>query len=247
MAVSQDGEVIKKKRVDGPIAYKQATIDPLVIKKDSGAPAREAKLTVQLPAQEKSLPSTSVKEILPEVKAPVTAPASTPERSIHAPVQALSPVSGERKPLTLLEQLKEKQRQDLATRKAKEVRNPELGELKEMWDRFAGLLKEQQKHSVVSSFQLADLSVEEEVIYIGCQSTLNQKFIEGEISTLLLEIKAHFHNNNIKVKFNVMEGDIGPKVLEAKYLSSVERFRMMAEEYPLVKELKDKLKLELKY
>jgi DNA polymerase-3 subunit gamma/tau len=247
MAVSQEGEVIKKKRVDGPIAYRQSPIEPLVIKKNGEAPVKEAKLTVetQRPAPDKT-PSLQ-KPAAKETTSSTNPSASAGEARIPPPVYVIPQVPVERKPLSLLEQLKEKQQQDQLNRKASEIRQPVLEELRTIWDRYAGLLKEQQKHSTVTSFQLANLSVEEDVINVGCQSTLNQKFIEGEISMLLQEIKAHFHNNNIKVKFRVMEEDSAPKVLEPKYLNSVERFRMMAEEYPLVKELKDKLKLELKY
>jgi DNA polymerase-3 subunit gamma/tau len=175
-------------------------------------------------------------------------PEMAPDLSRIPPaVPVPTPVTSDQKPLSLLDHLKQKQQQDQANRRAKEIRQPVMEELRTIWDRYAGLLKEQQKHSTVTSFQLANLSVEGDIIHIGCQSSLNQKFIEGEISILLQELKAHFHNNNIKVKFMVMEEDSSPKVLEPKYLNSVERFRMMAEEFPLVRELKDKLKLELKY
>ena len=78
-------------------------------------------------------------------------------------------------------------------------------------------------------------------------SGINQKFIEGEATSLLEIFKAHFHNPEITIRFILVEGDAQPKELEPKYLSSQERYKLMVEQYPLVKELKEKLKLELKY
>lgn len=238
LAASAEGGVVKKKRVDGPVAYRQVAIEPLVIKKTSETAPASAKLTVEAPRPVAGNTSPQTGTVQMTASKPAVVPAGV--------VPAEPAVANNNKKPSLLEQLKLKQQQEQSTRKPKEVRQPILEELRILWENFTAILKEQQKHSAVSSFQLATLAVDGDDIIIGCQSTLNQRFIEGEITILLQEIKTHFHNTNIQVKFELTETDSGPKIPEPKYLSSNERFRMMAEEFPLVKELRDKLKLELK-
>ncbi len=241
LAVSADGEVVKKKRVDGPIAFRQKPLEPLALKK-SPEPNTGARLKDESQKTEttRSIPKPAVTA---EQQKPVEpAESSTPSA---ATTPALLPNSG--KKLNLLEQLREKQLIEKANQQQKQTRQPDLAEVKEFWQKHALLLKEQQKHSAVSSFQLAELWVDGNQIIINCQSTLNQRFIESEITGVLQDIKNHYSNFNIQVSFTVHETDSATKELEPKYLSSNERFRMMAAEYPLVKELKDRLKLELKY
>jgi DNA polymerase-3 subunit gamma/tau len=191
----------------------------------------------------KTYPKLSETAVTPQIQ-----PAKQDQAHPVTVIQATAPsVAETERKGSLLDQLRAERMQQRASKQEKVLRQPVPEEVKEYWDKYAGLLKEHQKHSAVTSFQLAQLSVDGDNIIVSCQSTLNQRFIENEITSLLQDLKMHFHNHNIQIVFNITESDQGPKQLEPKYLNSQERFRMMSEEYPLVKELKDRLKLDLKY
>ncbi|CAN5697175.1 DNA polymerase III subunit gamma/tau [soil metagenome] len=252
MAVSQEGEVIKKKRVDGPVAVRSVPLEPLQLKKIPDNAAGGATLKVETgklhPTNEKEVITTVNKELVRVPTQPQTTPAAVipTKEAVYIP-PVINTTAPEGRKLSLIEQLKEKQQQDMAARGLKQERLLVMEEVKTLWDNYTQSLKVQQKHSAVTSFQLANLSVNENELIIGSVSTINQKFIEGEATSLLEVLKAHFQNNNIRIRFLLEEDSKEPKILEPKYLNSTERYKMMAEEYPLVRELKEKLKLELKY
>jgi DNA polymerase-3 subunit gamma/tau len=158
------------------------------------------------------------------------------------------PQTETRRPGGLLEVLRQKQQAEAANRKAKQVRQPEIEEVKEIWAKYSEDLKAQQKHSAVTSFSIARLEVSGNEVTIKSVSTINQKFIEMESTNLLEKLKDQFFNTDIKIRFVMEEDTEAPqRQLEPKYMTSQERFRMMAEQFPLVRELKERLKLEIKY
>jgi DNA polymerase-3 subunit gamma/tau len=59
-------------------------------------------------------------------------------------------------------------------------------------------------------------------------------------------MQQYFNNNQLKYKITINEKapevENGPKPITAK-----EHYKMLTEEYPLIKELKEKLKLDLEY
>jgi DNA polymerase-3 subunit gamma/tau len=169
------------------------------------------------------------------------------KKVVVPPPTSAAPASTEARRPGLLDKLRDQQQSAKATREVKEIMAPEMEAVKVIWEKYAEGLKEQQKHSAVTSFQLAELRIEGNAIYVSCQTGINQKFIEAEATSLLELFKARFHNPEVSMAFIIMEGEQGQKEIEPKYLSSQERYRLMAEQYPMVKELKDRLKLQLKY
>lgn len=253
MSVSPEGQVVKKKRVDGPVAYKTVPVEPLAIKNSDSNAGGKAMLTVQSPKPEtKSLPQVNTvtgqpKPVAKSVMVENPAPAPKIASAIIPPSMPAKTAEPVRK-TRLLDQLKQKQEEELASRAQQQKRQPELEEVRQIWEEYTERLKSQQKHSVVTSFQLAKLQVEGDELIIGSGSFINQKFIESEATSVLEILKTRFHNIDIRIRFvQEEEDDSQPKHIEPKFLNSTERYRMMAEQYPLVRELKEKLKLELKY
>ena len=108
-------------------------------------------------------------------------------------------------------------------------------------------LEEQQKHSAVSTFKLAKLKIEAENFFtIAVNAITQQKFIEQERTLLLDYIQQAFNNRSISLKILIEEGE-QEKLPPHLTMNSREKFERIAQQYPLVKELKDKLKLELDY
>jgi DNA polymerase III subunit gamma/tau len=141
-------------------------------------------------------------------------------------------------------------RQELVNRKitdqAKEIISLEYKLLLEIWKQFADELK-RNKNSAALSFEGAELRIiDEQCFEILTNNNLEQRFVEQEKRKLSDLVQERFHNKNISFTLVVREKTTEHVQLE-KTLSKREQFLQMAEMYPLVKELKDKLKLELDY
>jgi DNA polymerase III subunit gamma/tau len=120
------------------------------------------------------------------------------------------------------------------------------GELQKAWDEYIQKLKD-AKNSAAQSFELAILRVKDENSFEAVTANnIEQKFIEQDRNKLFAYLQEKL--NNRLLQFNVIIEDhpeLRPKV-EAP-LSSKDQLQKMIEEYPLVKELKDRLKLDLDY
>jgi DNA polymerase-3 subunit gamma/tau len=119
-------------------------------------------------------------------------------------------------------------------------------ELQKAWDEYIQKLKE-AKNSAAQSFELAMLRIKDDKSFEAVTTNnIQQKFIEQERNKLFTYLQEKL--NNRLLHFTVIVEDdpeLRPKV-EAP-LSSKEQFQKMMDQYPLVKELKDKLKLDLDY
>ena len=73
-----------------------------------------------------------------------------------------------------------------------------------------------------------------------------QKFIEQEKMVLTDFIQQRFKNRAITFSVLVEQGE-KEEIPQHLTLNSRQRFERIAEQYPLIKELKDKLKLEIDY
>jgi DNA polymerase III subunit gamma/tau len=88
--------------------------------------------------------------------------------------------------------------------------------------------------------------LDESSFEILTNNNLEQRFIEQEKRQLSDLIQEKFRNKNISFAVTVREKSTNHIHLE-KTLSKRDQFNQITEMYPLVKELKDKLKLELDY
>jgi DNA polymerase III subunit gamma/tau len=118
--------------------------------------------------------------------------------------------------------------------------------LADVWNQFTADLKK-NKNSAAQSFEGAELRVLDELRFeIITNNNLEQRFIEQEKRKLSDLLQEKLGNKNISFSVIIREQLLQPANRE-KTLSKRDQFNLMAEMYPLVKELKDKLKLELDY
>jgi DNA polymerase-3 subunit gamma/tau len=118
--------------------------------------------------------------------------------------------------------------------------------LKEVWNQFTTDLKK-SKSSAAQSFESAELRIlDEQRFEIITNNNLEQRFVEQEKRKLSDLLQEKFRNKNISFTVIVREQSSDHIHLE-KTLSKREQFQQISEMYPLVKELKDRLKLELDY
>lgn len=122
-----------------------------------------------------------------------------------------------------------------------------MGAIHVYWEEFIDLYRQANKMTVVSNLQLAQLKllgVTE--VGIVSRNIVQFRFMEEEKLVIAEFLKKKFNNPSIVLTLQLDESqqtqDIGPAPL-----SSREQFQQMAEKYPLVKELKDRLNMELDF
>ncbi len=248
LAVNHEGKVQMKRRTESPVAVREKPVSPLLLK-TGAAPAARATLTIQQPLDNVAAPlPPQPQPTAPRPAAPSLAPAATPPASVvpaTPPVQQGLPKKG-----NLLETLKREKLASMQEEKeALPVLLPTLEKVQEVWQQFTEQLRQDaSRHTTVSSLQMARLQVNGMEVVVTSPAKINQKFIEAESSSLLTLIKQTFNNPDITLLFEVNESEEDRnKTVEPKFLSSTERFRLMASEFPALLDLKEKLKLDLGY
>lgn len=246
-----NGSVVKKKRVDGPVAYKTKAIPAIQQAANATAAAKPA-ATVTQPAQVRQAPVTESKLYIEQQPATsktqvqpqpnVVAPPET--KTVSAPPVAKN-TNGTKK--NLLESLQEKYQDAYNIEEVKEAIALNDAELLRVWLHYADKLEEQQKHSSSKTFRTAKLHIDEDNFFtVTVFAFTQQKFVEQERMLVADAIQQAFNNRSISFKVVVEEG-VKEEVPQAMLLNSRQRFERIAEQFPLVKELKDRLKLEIDY
>jgi DNA polymerase-3 subunit gamma/tau len=252
---NQTSTLIKKKRVNGPVAIKFEALQSLQIKPGTTpqpASAGGGKLYIQpastsIAAVAEPNPGVSKKQPVKEDAAiPVQdqLPALTETAVLEAPAKAKVAPSGKK---SLLESLRDQHITNRVSENKKDSIPVTDENLHEHWNCFVEKLKKQSKHTVVTNFNIAQLQVvNDQHFSVTVATSLQQKFIEQEKTTLLEYLKDCFHNRNIG--FTIHISDQGKDVvISDTTLTTREKYQKIIEQYPLVKELKDRLKLELDY
>ncbi len=121
-----------------------------------------------------------------------------------------------------------------------------IEELQKAWDDFTVTLKE-ARNPAGQSFDLAVLRIKDEGSFeIVTPNNLQLKFIEQERIKLSEHLQQLFNNRALTFSIIIEEKmDLSAKTEIP--LSTREQFQKIAAQYPLVKELRDKLRLELDY
>ena len=117
--------------------------------------------------------------------------------------------------------------------------------LNEAWQAFIALLIEHKKHPAATQFKVASLRIDDEDNFtIITEGTVQQKFIENERAQLITFLQEYFNNKSLKYNTEIISmSDTDMNI--TKPLSSKEQYALMIQNYPLIKELRDRLKLEV--
>jgi DNA polymerase III subunit gamma/tau len=120
-------------------------------------------------------------------------------------------------------------------------------ELSQAWSVFTQQLEDRKNHSAVTNFKMAKLNiVNNNSIEIVTENNIQQKFIEQERALLIEHLQNHFGNKALTYNVIIVETEASSQPID-KPLNTKEQYLKIIEEYPLVKELKDRLRLELDY
>lgn len=228
------GAVDKKKLVEEakPLAFK--TITPIAAK-----------------------PAMPVKNI-PATKAPTPPVQETPKLIIETekekaptivaedkPVYQAPPANGKNK-LSSLDSIRQKVQQTNGHNSATDDQPLELSKLQTAWAKFIQLLKD-NKNPAWQSFELATLAVKDECSFeVIVTVNLQQKFLEMERNKACEFLQKELHCRKLKFSILLVESDRPAENIDLP-LSSKEQYQKIIEQFPLVKELKERLKLDLDY
>jgi len=122
----------------------------------------------------------------------------------------------------------------------------QLEELQEAWNEYALQLKK-QKNPAGQNFEMAELRVQDANSFIALvNNNIQLRFIEQQGFKVSQFLREKLCNNQLQF-YIVMQENTGSNSSTETPLTSREQFQKIVEQYPLIKELKDRLRLELDY
>jgi DNA polymerase III subunit gamma/tau len=240
---SNGGTLDKKKVVDGPKSIAFRNITPLAqgisqnITKTTNAKDKktEAKLIIETPSPVATPIVEEKKEVYKAPPPPVTA--------VETKSPAPTPVNG--KKISSLNAL----RQKIGNGSGVDViadKPLDDNSLKEAWDQFIINLKA-SKNPAWQSFETARLNIKDNNSFEAIvTNNINQKFLELERNKACEFLQAALQNRQLQFIIVLQEGVI-EHIETDRPLSSKEQYQKIIEQFPLVKELRERLRLELDY
>jgi len=217
-------QAVKKKIVETarPVAYRALRPSPMILQ-PSARPAV---------ARQNDIPGGPIRSTVAAAQEPAPAPSPPPVKS-ETSLGALSKI-----------------RQQVVKRQNQEEAPPEkplvLEALQEAWNLYAARLLE-NKHSAAQSVQRARLRLlDPHSFEVLANNNLEQRFIEQQKRQLCDFLQQALANKSLTFAV-IAEKNTGQEEPVERNLSKREQYQQIIEQYPLVKELKDRWKLELDY
>ena len=243
---SDTGGTGKKKVVENSLAFKTAAIRPLAIEKPIGSRqsavgSRESEAKLVIETSLVSEPET------PKKNKPLEQTTTSHQQpSVAEGLPKVQPATNTR--LSALDKIRKQVKGNGNNGNGNGgVDKPlEIESLQGAWNEYVQKLKS-EKNPAGTNFEMAELKIQDANSFIAIvTNNIQLRFIEqgGQKASQFLREKLH---NNLLEFFIVMEENKDEKIPVGTPLSSREQFLKMAEKYPLVKELKDRLRLELDY
>jgi len=117
--------------------------------------------------------------------------------------------------------------------------------LKEAWGLFIEKLSADNNHFSATNFKFAELKVTDANNFdIVTESVIQQKFIESERAALITHMQQFFENRFLKYNVLLVEKETSTEQPEVQK-NTKERFALLTSKFPLLKDLKEKLNLDL--
>ncbi len=238
--VNDDGALGKKKLVDGArtIAFRALPI----IKEYVPAPAAKPHGTGPSPTH--TIKPVAQEEAKLLIEEPST---SYLKKTVATPLPAFADAEKTALPKTSLGSLS-KIRQQITQQNKNGNAGPLTlteDELYVCWGKFIEVLRAKSNFSAVTNFKAAVLKVtDNNNIEIVTQGEIHKAFIETERAPLITHLQNHFNNRLLTYQVVVIEKEEAAAPADVA-LSKKQQYLKIIEEYPLVKELKERLKMEL--
>jgi len=239
--VNNDGSVSKKKQLDGTrtIAFKALPI----IKAKSSLTEDKIETPALKPLQpSKQILQSEARLIIEEpscneIKKTATVKELVIENNLHTIAEAKISLGSLSK---IRQQIKQQN---------KDANNEPISITEEdlyvCWGQFIEKLRAKTNHSAVTNFRAAELKViDNNTIEIITQGTMHKSFIDVERSALVTHLQDYFNNRTLAYSVIMIEKEEAIIATDTQ-LSRKQQYLKIIEEYPLVKELKERLKLEI--
>ena len=225
------GGISKKKIVETSLAFRTAAIRPLKIEKPENK-SRETRIGSQLSEAKLVMDASLVKEDTTNYKAE---PQGANDKAQTTKLSAL-------------DKIRKQVKGNGNNSNGNSANNTplELESLQAAWNEYVQKLKS-EKNPAGTNFEMSELKIQDDNSFIAIvTNNIQLRFIEqgGQKASQFLREKLH---NNLLQFFIVMEENKEEKIPVGTPLTSREQFLKLTERYPLVKELKDRLRLELDY
>ena len=234
---SEGDQTIKKKRLDEvrPLAFRN--LRPIEIKSKNAegtskklTPMPEARLIIETPVEKPK----------PDNYQPAITPPTVNQMEENEPKPASKTSLGS------LAKIREQVKSNGKSNGQKLNEPIQFPKLEMAWKAFSSLLQT-EKNPAYKSFELAQLVLKDENSFtVITANNLEQKFIEKERNKACSYLQVELKNKSIQFTIEI-DGSKQEEPLQDAPLSSSAQFAKMATQYPLVKELKDRLRLELDY
>lgn len=221
--IADDNKVVAFKTL--PIYRVKAELPPVVTER--AASQQEAKLIIEQPE--------------PKIERTVSKSHVAPAAS---PVSASIPATPKSGGLASLQKLRQQIREQSSNVSA--VKNITEEELHAAWEELLNKLKLKANNSAVTNnLKTASLRIiDNSSVEIVVGSDIQKAFVETQRADLVEHLQTWFNNRQLVYLVSVEETELEEKPQEVT-LTRKQQYLKIIEEYPLVKELKERLKLEL--
>ena len=240
--VNNDGVVSKKKLIDvaKTIAFRALPVPKIQQRKsDESAEGQPVQPSQPVQPNQYSEAKLIIEEPSPEIKKIVN---NNPAVHSNLSYQGTNPA-----PKTSLGSLSKIRQQITQQNKngSSQVMTITEEELYVCWGQFIETLRVKSNFSAVTNFKAAELKViDNNTIEIITQGEIHKAFIEVERVGLVTYLQHHFNNRLLTYQVMMTEKEDASVATDVP-LTRKQQYLKIIEEYPLVKELKERLKLEL--
>ncbi len=223
--------VVKKKRVDEPIAFRTKSIKPLTQKAFIAEDNSSAKLLIEKPVIINTINTDSM-------------PPLNPVFNVNETSKLINAIGGKK---NLLDALRDKAGAKYDIQEVTEAEVLNIDKLLQFWKDYTVVLEKQLKHSAAGTFKIADIEIDSDIHFTVRVSAITaQKFVEQEKLELKEQLHKLFNNRSIDFSVLVEAGEKEDVPLHMR-LNSKQKFERIAEQYPLLKTLKEQLRLEIDF
>jgi len=232
-----DASLDKKKVTETarPVAFKN--LAPIASKDAVPQTVREAgkSARTEAPAEAKLLIETTPPK--PATPAPTPAPAAVTQPTVAPPTRP--------KKISTLEAIRQKVEQENCEAIAAD-QPLEMTALTRAWKQFIVQLRE-AKNPAAQSFDLAELNIKDANSFEATASNnINQKFLEFERNHACAFLQKELCNKSLQFSIVLIEAPQDDVTYE-RPLTAKEQYQRLVEAFPLVRELRERLRLELDY
>lgn len=238
ISITAEGSAVsKKKLIESPLAFRSAPIKSFGGKQTVTAPVVSGNKSTTITTQKTDEAKLIIETPSPKKMIPQEETSASSEPKIQKPTGSK---------LSALDKIR-KQYQGNGNGDAAIVNQPlELESLQKAWAEYVVKLKE-ARNPAAQSFDLAALRIKDDNSFEAVTANnIEQKFIEQDRNHLFAFLKEQLNNRSLQFTVLIEEKASDRPVVEIP-LNSKEQYQKMIDQYPLVKELKERLRLDLDY